>query len=80
MAKTTNKKLDEAMAEVRKVTGLTNLMLHTDPERYGIRMLGAPAGPGMHHAPWLSPEFKTRDEMLTWMHGFLQGWVLCSER
>ena len=80
MAKVTNKKLDEAMAEVRKITGINNLLLNVIPNEYGIRMLGAPAGPGMHHATWLSPQFETREELITWMHGFLQGWTLCAER
>ena len=80
MAKVTNKTLDEGMQEIRKITGINNLLLSVATREYGIRMLGAPIAPGVHQGAWLSPRFETREELVNWMHGFLQGWTLCSER
>jgi len=77
MAKATRADVDAIVSDLVRMTGL-KLIVNDVPGQYGLRLIGAPAGPGAIHAGWLSAEFRTRDEFMIWLHGFAQGWTLCS--
>lgn len=79
MPKISTKDLDAAVEDIRNMSGM-KLVLNDVPREYGLRLLGAPAGPGAIHAGWLSPKYETRDELFQWLHGFAQGFTLGRER
>lgn len=77
MPKATRAQVDVIVNDLLRMTGL-KLIVNDVPGEYGLRVLGGPAGPGMAHAVWLSTQFSTRDEFMIWLHGFAQGWTMCS--
>lgn len=77
MPKATKADIDAIVSDLVKMTGL-KLIVNDVPGQYGLRQVGGPAGPGMTNAPWLSAEFRARDEFMIWLHGFAQGWTSCS--
>lgn len=79
MPKASAAKLDEAISEARRITEL-NLILNDIPGEYGLRLLGGPAGPGYRTGVWLSEVFRDREALISWIHGFLQGWTLRDSR
>jgi len=78
MPKVSKKNINEAIDDARRLTGL-RLLLNDVPGEFGLRLLGAPAGEQSFHAVWLSPKFSTRDDLMNWLHGFLQGWTMRAE-
>lgn len=77
MPKAKKADIDAIVKDLRRMTGL-DLLAKDIPRRYGLILLGAPAGPGLIHSTDLSAEFETRDEFVIWLHGFAQGWTMCS--
>lgn len=73
MGKISAKDLGAAVDQFRKITQIP--AIHSEMTgKYELSLLGEEVSPGVIRTIPISPRFETRDELLSWMQAYIQGW------